>query len=32
MLQFTTMQYIIGGLACIVIAGVYFIMIRKELQ
>ncbi len=31
MLEFTTIQYIIGGVVCLVIAGIYVIMIRKEL-
>lgn len=32
MLEFTTMQYVIGGIACMAIAVTYFVMIRKELQ
>lgn len=32
MLEFTTVQYVVGGLACLVIALIYFVMIRKELQ
>ncbi len=31
MLEFTTMQNIIGGVACLIIAVIYVIVIRKEL-